>query len=368
MLRPPRKVLVVLVLILVVSAGSALYFLIGNWRRADYRAAMAAIDRRDFQIASSHLDKYLADHPGDLDARLLAAQTARRRKAFDEFQAHIAIYKQQSGPERGRAREYRFLRMQRGDLSEAGHHLEAAAAAPDEPESALALEAVIEGALAAVDARSGQSSRRPAGPSDPNVIVARQAVELWLASRLGGPDQIQGLIWRGRVRAAAGEYAASLQDFREALRRDTDHFDARYQLAITIGSSNHTEAAELLEQLRTAQPENAMVLFALANSYRLLGRPTDARVILQGLLQRGMKETWLLDEMGLTEMDCGSPGDAERLFRQSLEQQPDDTVANLGLSRCMMLAGNVEEARRFQQRYETARSKSTSTTAFGHQP
>jgi tetratricopeptide (TPR) repeat protein len=368
MLRPPRKVLVVLLFILVVSAGSALYYFIGNWRRAEYRAAREALDRRDFQAESSHLDRYLANHPDELDARLLAAQTARRRNAFDEFHGHIAIYKKQNGPERGRTREYQLLRMQRGDLSEAAFHLQAAAAAPSEPESALALEAVIEGALAAVDERSGQSSRRPAGSTDPNVVVARQAVELWLASRPGVPDQLQGLIWRGRVRAAAGEYALSLQDFREVLRREPRHFDAQYQLAITIGSANHTEAAELLEQLRKAQPENSMVLFALANSYRLLGRPADARGILQGLLQRGMKETWLLDELGLTEMDCGSPAEAERLFRQSLDQHPDDTVANLGMSRCMMLAGNVEEATRFQQRYEAARSKGKSTTAFGQQP
>ena len=194
------------------------------------------------------------------------------------------------------------------------------------------------------------------------------AVDLWLKSHPAGPDQLQGLVWRGRVRAAAGDYDGAVADFREAIKRSPEHFDARFQLAITIGSADHAEAASLLEKLREAEPENADVLAGLANSYRLLGRPLEARAIYRGLVDRGMNDTRLLNELGLTELDAGQPAEAEQLFRQSLAKDPDDLVANLAMSRCMMLAGKVEEAGRFQERYESARAKSNSPRGQANKP
>jgi Flp pilus assembly protein TadD len=102
-----------------------------------------------------------------------------------------------------------------------------------------------------------------------------------------------------------------------------------------------------------------MVSIALASSYRLLGRTPDARAILIGLSERGMTDAWLLNELGLTELDAGRLAEAERHLRQTLAKRPDDLVAILGMSRCMMLAGKAEDAAQFQKRYEEVRTKAT---------
>jgi Flp pilus assembly protein TadD len=352
--------LVALAIGLLATAVVGVYFLRDSGRGKEYQAALDAIDRRDFRSASEHLDRHLERRPKDAEARLLAARSARRRGAFDDFQKHIAIYKEQKGSEKARALEYRLLRVQQGDLSDAELQLRAASAKPPDPDAYLTLEAVIEGSLLALQSRSGQSSRPPAGTTDRFVVLGRTAVDMWLGSRPSAADQVQGLVWRGRVRAAAGEFDGAIADFRGAVNRDPEHFDARYQLAITIGSTNHIEAALLLEQLREAQPENVDVLAGLATSYRLLGRPLAARAIYRDLIDRGMDDPRLLNELGLTELDAGRPAEAEQLFRRSLAKHPDDAVANLAMSRCMMLADKVDEARRFQERYESARAKAMS--------
>jgi len=360
--------LVAFALGLTVTAGVVVYFVRYSGRGADYDTALQAIGRRDFRAAGESLDRCLASRPNDTEVRLLAARTARRRGALEEFQKHIAIYKEQKGQDRSWALEYKLNKIQRGDLSEGELHLRSVSAAPAELESSLTLEAVIEGSLFALQSRSGQASRIPAGAVDRFVILGRSAVDLWLKSHPDAPDQVQGLIWRGRIRAAAGEFDSAVSDFREAIKLNPGSFDARFQLAITIGSFNHVEAAALLERLREAEPENKDVLAALATAYRLLGRPQDARDLYRGLVDRGNDDPRLLNELGLTELDAGRPAEAERVLRQVLEKHPDDLVANLAMTRCMMLAGKHDEAGRFRERYEAARAKTHSPSGVSIKP
>jgi tetratricopeptide (TPR) repeat protein len=368
--RPSRRVAIVLAIALgiLLAAGVTVYFRIGFGRGPDYDAALLAIEKRDFRTAGQLLDKYLTAHPDDTEARLLAARTARRRGAFDDFQRHIAIHKDQKGPERERAIEYKLLRIQKGNLSDAERLLKEASIAPSDLESSLTLEALIETCLGALRLQSGQSSQRPAGAADPFVILARNAVEVWLGSHPSVPDQAQGLVWRGRVRAAAADFDGAVADFREAIKRDPEHFEARYHLAITVGSINHVEAATLLEQLRMLEPDNADVLAGLATTYRLLGRPMEARAIYRALVERGINDTRLLNELGLTEIEVGNPAAAEQCLRLVLEKNPDDLVANLAMSRCLMLAGKPDEAGRFRERYEAARAKTHSPTGVTIKP
>jgi predicted Zn-dependent protease len=222
--------------------------------------------------------------------------------------------------------------------------------------------------LISVQARSGQASRPPAGAGDPAVMLGRNAVDLWLRTHFSSADQVQGIIWRGRVRAAAAEHDAAIADFRMALERDPEHFDGRFQLAITVGSADPAGAASLLEQLRELEPENDAVLTALAQSYRLLGRIQDARDILSVLDRRGLNQPWLSNELGLTELDAGRPAEAEHYLRQTLAKNPDDLVANLALSRCMFLTGKEKEAALFQQRYEQSLAKVKSSRAQAKKP
>ena len=72
-----------LVLLLLLVIGLASYRVgVQVWETYRYRAALAAIERRDFRQAGSALDRCLERNPDDLTVRLLAAQTARRRRDY----------------------------------------------------------------------------------------------------------------------------------------------------------------------------------------------------------------------------------------------------------------------------------------------
>jgi tetratricopeptide (TPR) repeat protein len=357
MARLNQKTLVMLGLILFAVTGGVVYLVVAASPGPNYRAAIAALERRDFAAAADYLDKHLADHPTDREARLLAARTARRRGADDEFLNHIEAYKQAGGSETARAAEYRLLRVQHGDLSEAAVLLQQCQANSAAADSALALEAVIEGALLVLRPRSGQSWTLPAGVTDPVVALVRPAVELWLQSRSHPADRLQGWVWRGRVWAAAAEYPDAVADFRAVLAEDPQHFEARFNLAITILQENPVEAAEHLAQLREAQPDNSAVLAALAHCYRIVGRLDDARRVLKDMLARRPNDLAALIELGLLELDADRPVEAEGYLRQSLAQAPNDAQVNLALSRCLSLLGQAEPANQFLRRAEEIRSQ-----------
>src|SRR5689334_23289329 len=86
-------------LVLLVPVGAFLAYELGVflWGRHHYRAAEEALDRRDFEAASAHLEKCLDVSPKDTDSRLLAAQAARRQGKFDEARHHLHLFKQAGG-------------------------------------------------------------------------------------------------------------------------------------------------------------------------------------------------------------------------------------------------------------------------------
>src|SRR5262245_48886227 len=109
MSRPGRNTLVIVALCLLGVTGLALFIVRAAGPGPEYRAALEALERRDFPAASEHLDKHLEDHPKDLDALLLAARTARRRGATADFLKHIEAHQQAHGPDAPRVYEYRLL-------------------------------------------------------------------------------------------------------------------------------------------------------------------------------------------------------------------------------------------------------------------
>ena len=104
-------------------------FVCRNWRRGlpdcieawaswQYHAAVQALDRFDFAAASTHLDNCLWVRPSDPEARLLAAQTARRRGDFDAADRHLRVAAKLAIPPDALAAEKSFLAVQSGDMSD----------------------------------------------------------------------------------------------------------------------------------------------------------------------------------------------------------------------------------------------------------
>src|SRR5262245_24842753 len=83
-----RRILVPLG-VLVAAGVAVVLFNLASGRPQELIHAEQAIAKREFQAAGEHLDKYLARHPDDIDARVLAAQVARRREDYDAAATHL---------------------------------------------------------------------------------------------------------------------------------------------------------------------------------------------------------------------------------------------------------------------------------------
>src|SRR4051794_38737505 len=87
-----------------------------------------------------------------------------------------------------------------------------------------------------------------AGPAAVERYLA--ATELWLRLRPARADQVQGLIWHGRLLRFAREHAKGVGKLREALSLDPGSFDARYALALAIAEDSPEESMRHLKLLR----------------------------------------------------------------------------------------------------------------------
>jgi predicted Zn-dependent protease len=350
--RDRRTIALILVLLLVV--GLAGHRLLRHFQvRHHHRAAESAVERRDFRQASLHLNKCLEAWPDDLAVRLLAAQTARRQGDYDQALQHLRVYEQNNGSQDTLKLEHQLIRMQRGDLEE-GAILASWLDHPEAPETPSVLEALIEGSLTVLAPASAQGATFgfDTDKGAPYLARARKAVALWLRLRPGQADQVQGLVWRGRLHHVGNDHPKALADLRQALASSPDHFGARLYLAIAVVQEVPGEAASHLEMLRQREPKHKHVRFVLANARRLLGELEEARELFDELLADYPDEVTFVLERGLVDLDAGRPKAAERWLRRALALAPNEPEVNLALSRCLRGLAQPEEASRYQARFQ----------------
>ncbi len=333
-------------MVLLGVAGWGGWFL---WIRDPLREVRAALDRRDFTAANELLAKHLAKYPDDARTLLLAARAARRGGDFTRASDHLQRYREKKGADEAFELESSLLRAQGGNLAEADRLFTTYSARPELPETPWVMEAYLEGKLKVFAPRTDAVSAASAEA----VVVAnlRQAVELWLLSRPGRADQVQGRVWQARVLIFAGDYAEGQTALREALELDPNHFDARFYLALALAAQSPDESRRHLEVLRSRYPENDYVRFGLAGAYRLLGRLKESRELLEGLVA-GRTEVSALIELGQLDMDEGKVADADRRLQKALELAPNSPDANIAMSRCQLLAGRPADAERYRKRFE----------------
>jgi tetratricopeptide (TPR) repeat protein len=335
-------------LVLVVGIGVGAYFILAP--DADLKAADAAVARRDFRKAAEHLDRYLRRHPDNLDARLLAARTARRAGDFAAAVAHLEYAGQQPGPNPAVVLESRLIAAQRGDLEKIESLMAAHVDGPRSPETPLVAEAVAVGVLAVLSPVPGSGT--PIGSrGDALLPVGRRAAEVWLELRTGREDRAAGLVWRGRLRQLAGDHPGGVADLRAALALEPESFDARFRLALSIAQSEPGEMAEHLAVLRRRHPNDPHVWFGLAAAYRMIGRVEDAAAILDEALAANPNDRDTLVERGNLAVDAGRAEEAERLLLRALELAPNAPETHLALSRCMQLTGRADKVKEYLDRF-----------------
>ena len=341
--RNPRLLLPLAVL-LSAGVGFAVYRIVGA-RDAELAAADRAIARRNFKIALQHLDRYLATHPDDGDARLLAAQSARRNGDFESAGKHLRMCRPDAA-----ALEQQLLRVQQGNLPAALSLLEKYSARRDDPNTPLVLEAAILGTL------RGLGPARPANDFQEEekelLAAAGKGTELWLELRKSAVDQSAGLTWRGRLRCLQGDFDQGLADLRRAIELDPESFEARFHFAALAGQREPVESLQHLEHLLAADPKNREVRFGLAGGYRQVGKLDDAAALLRELLEEDKDNVAYLIARGRLALDQSRPAEGEPFLTRAVSLAPNDPQAHLALGQCLDLLGQTDKAREHREKYE----------------
>ena len=331
-----RRVQIVLAFVLLPLLGLATYQIVVNvWAGRQYDAASRALENYDYEQAGAYLDGYLSVHPTDPETLLLAAQTARRRGDFPEALRLLSRAEKQGAPAEAVGAERQLLQIQGGELTDAGALAQFCSDHADDPNGALAMEVLIEGGLKGLK------------PS-----LARWAVDLWLAHRPGKADQVQGLLWRGRVYEFIQDFPHALADFRKAVELAPDNAGARLRLAETLIREEPREAAVHLDWLRRARPDDPEVRFQTARLRRSLGQTEDAARLLDEVLASAPDRVPVLVERGRVAMELNQPAEAERWLLRALSLAPELREVNLALGDCLRQAGRPDEAKRYQDKVQ----------------
>jgi tetratricopeptide (TPR) repeat protein len=343
---------VVIALTALALAGIAFYWL--SLRRpqdGELTAAHECLERRDFQLAGAHLDKYLLDNPDDLPARLLAAQTARREGANYRASEHLDVLERSNGSPAAIALERTLMQLQNGELENAQGLLDRCRAQPDTPDTPLILEAYLEGSLGVLEDPDGIRSKLGHDPQQPDPVSTLWAADQWLQRRLGRADQFQGFLWRARLQRFQGHHQESVADFERALQLNPDDTRTRMTLAMMLSKTEPEEALRHLKQLRERFPDTVEACCATASVLRALGRAEEAGRVVDACLTANPDSVRALVERAKVALDVERIADAEVWLRQAERLSPNDPEMLYSLSRCLHLAGQTESAKAYRDRF-----------------
>jgi tetratricopeptide (TPR) repeat protein len=339
-----QRVRVLLAVALLLIIGVAGYQVgVSVWTGRKYNAACQALERYDYFQAGEHLESYLSFHPTDQAALVLAAQTARRRGDFAEAVRKLRLAEKHGAPADAVAMEKLLLRVQAGDLSDAGPLTQVCTERPDGPEAAMILEALIEGSLRAF-----------------NPPLAKWGVDLWLTHRPGAFDQAQGLLWHGRVSEFTQDFPQALADYQRAVELDPERLQTRIRLVEALIREEPRQAIPHLEWLRQRRPDDAEVRFQTARLCRNLGQPEEAGRLLDAILAVTPDKVPVLLERGRVAMDLNRSPEAEHWLRHALSLAPEQRDVHIALADCLRQSGRLDEAKRHQdkaQEIETSLNK-----------
>lgn len=290
-------------------------------------AAKAAVARRDFDGAVATLETLLARHD-TAEARLLAAQAARRGGRDDAAERHLAAYVQLGGDRDTAELERAIRRSQNGDLTGAGGVTKFAADNPALPHATAMLEALARGFMAA---------RRP-----------REAVatlDALLAREASPADRAEWLFWRGEMFMGMARGTEAAADLRAAIRLRDDHAGARLALVKMLSRDEPLEALPHLEWLDAHGHRGPAVRLELARCHRHLGDTAAAAAVIADLVAARPADPDVLTEAGAIELARGRPAAAEGHLTTALAAAPDRYETTALMARCLQELGRGPEAK-----------------------
>jgi tetratricopeptide (TPR) repeat protein len=295
-----------------------------------YHHALAALDRRDFAGARTHLDICLEVWPRSASTHFLAARTARRANSLDEALDRLAVCERLGGNAEAVLLEKDLVAVQHHGLYPEVENRLRACLAQDHPDTVLILEVVTDRLMMQY-----------------RLTEAQELLDLWLKNQPG--DRL-ALVRRGWVREHLGNLNDAIQAYQAALDADPEwdrgeQDSIRLRLAqLLLQKARPREAARHFEVIRERQPTSPEVLLGLARCRRQLKDPAGARQLLDSLLARHPDDGQALGERGRLALDQGDRRRAEQWLRQAAARCPHDQQILHNLYTCLEAAGKKTEA------------------------
>jgi tetratricopeptide (TPR) repeat protein len=291
--------------------------------------AEKSVEGRENEVAQEKLNTYLKDHPNDAKARLLAARTARRLKAYYDAKEHLRICGENLGDTEGIEVETALIDLQRGD---------------ERPVEWLRPRSLKDDALAQVILE---------------VLIQHDLDTYQLWSALDGfkhylsrrPDDLQALLGRARVWERFLYFKDALADYQAAVNAHPDNEIARFRLAETlliVGTPD--EALKEYRKLAQRFPSQMEVRLGLAKCNRQLGKADEARKLLDEIISEVPDNGEALWERGQLAAEDGKATEAEPLLRMASRLMPFDRRVNFSLYRCLLDLKLNDEAEKVNAR------------------
>ena len=293
-------------------------------------ALVALYDETNYAAATELAEKIAREKPDDLEAQRIylrslvmlgdsdhAAPLGRKLLALAPHDADLLNL---NG----------VLERKAGDYQTARKHLEEAVALePKDPNARVNLGLVLE------------ELNDPAG--------ARVQLEKAIAL---GRDEPQIHFELSKVLRTLGDTAAAQQQlalFQQKLKQESDRAMAVSKAAAAaeaVKAGDNQKAAELYRQACAAEPQNAPLAYELALVLDNLGDRAGERAALEQAIQANPHFVPAQYQLGYMDLQAADNAGAERQFRLTADEAPDNGQAWVGLAAALGAESRFEEARK----------------------
>ena len=167
------------------------------------------------------------------------------------------------------------------------------------------------------------------------------------------PNNVEALFRRGIWHVRQQDLKKGAADLRKALEIDPQRTDIRMAYAEILRSEKeYGEVAEQYQLVLNQSPTNSKALIGLAQTYVQLGKPNDARGLLDLLPEDQKGAAAALWLRGMVELRTDHPAAAVPLFQAALAKEPRHSEACYNLMLSLSQLKRLEEAEAARKRFE----------------